>query len=139
MGTFPIRSLAGSFITVVFLLVELPFPLSLIDVFFSTILDHGTRNLLASLRAFTLPSHEPKVTLCAAPNVVLLCPHARPLARPLCILFTAIHKTIRWGICAFVIVGTFWWFKGLAFGIDGPIHEHYGMLWRKVRLVSLFR
>jgi C-terminal four TMM region of protein-O-mannosyltransferase len=42
-------------------------------------------------------------------------------------------KSIIFGICAFAIVGSFWWFKGLAFGIDGPINDHKGLLWRKVR------
>lgn len=35
-----------------------------------------------------------------------------------------------------IIIGVFWWFRGVAFGIDGDIHEHKGLLWRKVR--SLF-
>jgi dolichyl-phosphate-mannose-protein mannosyltransferase len=41
-------------------------------------------------------------------------------------------KLISFGVCVFVIVGTFWWFKGVAFGIDGPITAHTGLLWRKV-------
>jgi hypothetical protein len=41
-------------------------------------------------------------------------------------------KLISFGVCVFVIVSTFWWFKGVAFGIDGPITEHTGLLWRKV-------
>ncbi|KAF7330198.1 Glycosyltransferase family 39 protein [Mycena venus] len=44
--------------------------------------------------------------------------------------FTA--KGVAFGICAGAVVGTFWWFKGVAFGIDGPIGEHTGLLWRKV-------
>ncbi|KAJ7720870.1 glycosyltransferase family 39 protein [Mycena maculata] len=40
-------------------------------------------------------------------------------------------KGIAFGICAGAIIGTFWWFKGVAFGIDGPILEHKGLLWRK--------
>ncbi|KAJ7704861.1 glycosyltransferase family 39 protein [Mycena rosella] len=40
-------------------------------------------------------------------------------------------KAAVFGICAAAIVGTFWWFKGVAFGIDGPIREHTGLLWRK--------
>ena len=35
-------------------------------------------------------------------------------------------------ICVLLIVGTFWWFKGVAFGIEGPIGEHWGLRWRKV-------
>ncbi|KAJ7482949.1 glycosyltransferase family 39 protein [Mycena galericulata] len=40
-------------------------------------------------------------------------------------------KGVAFGICAGAIVGCFWWFKGVAFGIDGPIGEHKGLLWRK--------
>lgn len=29
------------------------------------------------------------------------------------------------------VVGTFWWFRGVSFGIEGPIKEHWGLLWRK--------
>jgi dolichyl-phosphate-mannose-protein mannosyltransferase len=39
-------------------------------------------------------------------------------------------KTIIFGVVAFIIVANFWWFKGLAFGIDGPISDHWGLLWR---------
>ena len=45
-------------------------------------------------------------------------------------------KWIAFGGLAFTIVVCFWWWKGVAFGIDGPIKEHWGLLWRKVRLVS---
>lgn len=43
---------------------------------------------------------------------------------------------IKWvvlGTTAFAVVACFWWFRGLAFGVDGPIKEHKGLLWRKVR------
>lgn len=30
-----------------------------------------------------------------------------------------------------IIFGTFWWFKGVSYGINGPIGEHTGLLWRK--------
>ncbi|KAJ6468316.1 glycosyltransferase family 39 protein [Mycena sanguinolenta] len=40
-------------------------------------------------------------------------------------------KGVAFGICAGAFAGTFWWFKGVAFGIDGPINEHWGLLWRK--------
>ncbi|OBZ65723.1 Dolichyl-phosphate-mannose--protein mannosyltransferase 2 [Grifola frondosa] len=39
-------------------------------------------------------------------------------------------KWIGFGVCAFAIIGTFWWFKGVAFGIDGPINLHWGLKWR---------
>ena len=42
-------------------------------------------------------------------------------------------KSIFFGFCAFLIVGTFWWFRGLAFGVDGPINDQHGLQWRKVR------
>jgi dolichyl-phosphate-mannose-protein mannosyltransferase len=44
-------------------------------------------------------------------------------------------KTIIFGIVAFIIVANFWWFKGLAFGIDGPISDHWGLLWRDVSFI----
>jgi dolichyl-phosphate-mannose-protein mannosyltransferase len=40
-------------------------------------------------------------------------------------------KRVSFGICAFLIVGNFWWFRGMAWGIDGPINDHWGLLWRK--------
>ncbi|KAJ7677341.1 glycosyltransferase family 39 protein [Mycena rosella] len=40
-------------------------------------------------------------------------------------------KAIAFGICAGSILFCFWWFKGVSFGIDGPIAEHKGLLWRK--------
>lgn len=43
-------------------------------------------------------------------------------------------KAIAFGVCAGSIILCFWWFKGVAFGIDGPIDEHKGLLWRKVSL-----
>lgn len=30
------------------------------------------------------------------------------------------------------VVGTFWWFRAVSFGLDGPIKENWGLLWRKV-------
>ncbi|KNZ76252.1 Dolichyl-phosphate-mannose--protein mannosyltransferase 2 [Termitomyces sp. J132] len=47
-------------------------------------------------------------------------------------------KWIVFGVAAGTIVCTFWWFKGMAFGIDGPINEHWGLLWRKVRILFPF-
>ena len=41
-------------------------------------------------------------------------------------------KWIAFGIVAGVIFLTFWWFKGLAFGITGPMKQHWGLQWRKV-------
>lgn len=39
-------------------------------------------------------------------------------------------KWIVFGVSASAIVLNFWWFKGVAFGIDGPINEHWGLHWR---------
>ena len=44
-------------------------------------------------------------------------------------------KQIVFGVCVFIIVGTFWWFKGVAWGIDGPINDHWGLKWRSVCLL----
>jgi len=46
-------------------------------------------------------------------------------------------KWIVFGLYAGAIVGIFWWFRGVAWGIDGPVKEHWGLLWRKVRLRSI--
>lgn len=40
-------------------------------------------------------------------------------------------KWIVFGAAVLSIVGTFWWFRGVSFGITGPIKEHKGLLWRK--------
>lgn len=48
-----------------------------------------------------------------------------------------LSENAKWAVfggLAFAIVANFWWFRGLAFGIDGPIKEHTGLLWRKVRI-----
>ncbi|KAF8207022.1 glycosyltransferase family 39 protein [Mycena galopus ATCC 62051] len=41
-----------------------------------------------------------------------------------------VAKGVVFGIVAAAIAGTFWWFKGVAFGIDGPIGQHWGLQWR---------
>lgn len=52
------------------------------------------------------------------------------------------HKTkaITFGVISFLIVANFWWFRGVAFGIDGAIESHWGLLWRNVstRFVILY-
>ena len=53
--------------------------------------------------------------------------------------FSLRTKQIVFGVCVFTIVGTFWWFKGVAFGIDGPINDHWGLKWRSVRLRLVVR
>ncbi|KAF7295574.1 Glycosyltransferase family 39 protein [Mycena indigotica] len=44
--------------------------------------------------------------------------------------FNATARAITFGIVASAVIATFWWFKGIAFGIDGPIREHWGLSWR---------
>ncbi|TCD70275.1 Protein O-mannosyltransferase 2 [Steccherinum ochraceum] len=40
-------------------------------------------------------------------------------------------KWIAFGVITGLLVASFWWFKGVAFGIDGPINDHWGLHWRK--------
>jgi dolichyl-phosphate-mannose-protein mannosyltransferase len=40
-------------------------------------------------------------------------------------------KTVVFGIFATLLILSFWWFRGVAFGINGPINEHKGLQWRK--------
>ena len=53
-------------------------------------------------------------------------------------VFTAkrLQERTKW-IVFYVFVASlvlmFWWFKGFAFGIDGPINNQWGLKWRKVR------
>ena len=46
--------------------------------------------------------------------------------------YTKKTKNIVFGVLAFIVVLNFWWFKGVVFGIPGPIGEHKGLQWRKV-------
>ncbi|KAI0320711.1 glycosyltransferase family 39 protein [Amylostereum chailletii] len=39
-------------------------------------------------------------------------------------------KSIAFGVAVFLIVSSFWWFRGVAWGIDGPIDDHWGLGWR---------
>lgn len=41
-------------------------------------------------------------------------------------------KRVAFGVVAILIVANFWWFRGLAWGIKGPVNDHWGLLWRKV-------
>ncbi|EIW84678.1 glycosyltransferase family 39 protein [Coniophora puteana RWD-64-598 SS2] len=40
-------------------------------------------------------------------------------------------KRIVFGVVTFLIVANFWWFRGLAWGMEGPINDHWGLQWRK--------
>jgi hypothetical protein len=42
-------------------------------------------------------------------------------------------KSIVFATVAFAIFANFWWFRGVAWGIDGPINDHWGLGWRQVR------
>lgn len=42
-------------------------------------------------------------------------------------------KNIAFALLSAAVVGVAWWFRGVAFGIDGPIGDHWGLGWRKVR------
>jgi dolichyl-phosphate-mannose--protein O-mannosyl transferase len=46
--------------------------------------------------------------------------------------YTKKTKNVIFGVVGFIIVFNFWWFKGVVFGIPGPIGEHKGLQWRKV-------
>lgn len=46
---------------------------------------------------------------------------------------TRLSPTVRlasFAIWTFAVVASFWWFKDLALGIDGPVNDHNGWLWR---------
>lgn len=45
-----------------------------------------------------------------------------------------LNESIKWAVFfafAGTIIGVWWWFKGIAIGITGPIADHKGLLWRK--------
>jgi dolichyl-phosphate-mannose-protein mannosyltransferase len=45
-------------------------------------------------------------------------------------------KSIAFAVVAFVIFANFWWFRAVAWGIDGPINGYWGLGWRQVRVPS---
>ena len=50
-----------------------------------------------------------------------------------------ISERTKWSVFTItvsLVVGVFWWFRGIAWGIDGPIGDYWGLKWRKVRLAS---
>lgn len=47
-------------------------------------------------------------------------------------------KWIVFYVFVSTLVFMFWWFKGFAFGIDGPINDTWGLKWRKVSLVLTY-
>lgn len=40
-------------------------------------------------------------------------------------------KIITFAICASSIIGCFWWFRAMAWGMEGPVGDYWGMGWRK--------
>ncbi|KAG8746504.1 Protein O-mannosyltransferase 2 [Ceratobasidium sp. 414] len=40
-------------------------------------------------------------------------------------------KWVVFAVTVSLIVGVFWWFRGIAFGITGPIGDYWGLGWRK--------
>ena len=46
--------------------------------------------------------------------------------------YTKKTKNIVFGVLVFIVVFNFWWFKGLAFGVQGPIGDYKGLQWRNV-------
>lgn len=53
-------------------------------------------------------------------------------------VFTArrLSENVKTGVFIFTyvtIVGVWWWFKDIAMGVEGPIADHWGLGWRKVR------
>jgi dolichyl-phosphate-mannose--protein O-mannosyl transferase len=50
-----------------------------------------------------------------------------------------LSERAKWGVygaVVFAIVANFWWFRGMALGIDGPINDYWGVGWRKVRCAA---
>lgn len=47
--------------------------------------------------------------------------------------YTTKTKSIVFGVLSFILLFTFWWFKDVAFGIEGPVNETKGLQWREVR------
>ena len=47
-------------------------------------------------------------------------------------------KAIVFGVFVAILVGTFAWFSGVAFGIEGPVNDHWGLKWRKVSVSPFF-
>ncbi|KZV66535.1 glycosyltransferase family 39 protein [Peniophora sp. CONT] len=40
-------------------------------------------------------------------------------------------KNITFAVLTVAIIANFWWFRSMAWGMDGPIRNHWGMAWRK--------
>ncbi|KAI6124705.1 glycosyltransferase family 39 protein [Pisolithus croceorrhizus] len=44
-------------------------------------------------------------------------------------------KRLVFGVTTFAIVANFWWFRGMAWGIEGPVNEYWGLQWRKLEYI----
>ncbi|KAF6750511.1 glycosyltransferase family 39 protein [Ephemerocybe angulata] len=47
--------------------------------------------------------------------------------------FSTRTKATAFGVLVSDLAATFWWFSGVALGIDGPVNEYWGLKWRKGR------
>ncbi|KAF5323906.1 hypothetical protein D9611_008333 [Ephemerocybe angulata] len=45
--------------------------------------------------------------------------------------FSTRTKATAFGVLVSDLAATFWWFSGVALGIDGPVNEYWGLKWRK--------
>ncbi|KAF6741532.1 hypothetical protein DFP72DRAFT_861988 [Ephemerocybe angulata] len=50
--------------------------------------------------------------------------------------FSTRTKATAFGVLVSDLAATFWWFSGVALGIDGPVNEYWGLKWRK--LIQMF-
>lgn len=50
--------------------------------------------------------------------------------------FTELTKSAVFVAFSVAIVGTFWWFRAISFGIEGPVGDHHGWQWRRVSVMS---
>ena len=116
------------------------------DVLCSAFPHHGSRHLSAPLRTCNSspPSHQrvpdlpPSLQLPTLYFAVLMLAHVLDHFIFSSRLLTTKVKNIFFGVFAFLLLFSFWWFKGVAFGIEGPIAEYKGLQWRRVCLLSLF-
>jgi len=46
--------------------------------------------------------------------------------------FSTKSKAISFGVLSFTIISIWWWFKGVSFGITGPVNDNKRLQWRKV-------
>jgi dolichyl-phosphate-mannose-protein mannosyltransferase len=107
----------------------------------SPVPDHGPCHLRTPLRTF-----HPSVKIFSSANrpqlptlyfAVLMFAHVVDHFVLTSRILTARTKWITYGVLMFAIVANFWWFRGMALGIDGPIRDYWGVHWRKVSVRRL--